>query len=106
MDETGSPDRGRSHGRRGRPSSHEAFMRAMGQVRSKFPRDAASETATGDATVSLAPGSAGGHSGATDLRHVDSTAVHWSQLFHATSSNPLATEVLGDARRFVQRGAH
>ena len=82
MDETGRPDRGPSHGfgrasRRGRPSSHEAIMRrAMGQARSKVPLDAASKTAAGDATVSLAPGSAGGHSGATDLRHVDLTAAH------------------------------
>ena len=68
MDETGRPDRGRSHGpgrasKRGRPSLHEAFRRrAMAQARSKFPRDVASEAAPGDATVSLAPGSAGGHS--------------------------------------------
>ena len=71
------------------------MRRTMAQARSKFPRDDASETAPGDATVSLAPGSAGGHSGATGLRHVDSAAAHRSQPLHATSTNPLATEVLG-----------
>ena len=105
MDETGRPDRGRSHGRgraskRGRLISHKAFMRrVMAQARSKFPSDAASETAPGDSTVSLAAGSAGGHSGATDLRLVDSTA-HWSQPLLATSTNPL----LGYAQRFARRG--
>ena len=71
------------------------MRRAVAQGRSTFPSDAAPRTAPSDATVSLAPGSAGGHSGATDLRTVGSTAAHWSQPLHATTTNPLATEVLG-----------
>ena len=64
------------------------MRRAMAQARSKFPSDAAPETAPSGATVSLTTGSAAGHSSSTDLRTVDPTAAHWSQPFACDVHEP------------------